>query len=558
MEDPPVFLPPRLPTMSRTRLLLLGLAALGLAACQDALAPVDFDEQLTPRLSVQQVPERVVPGRVLARLVDGADAAAVAATNGLAFERTSARGRLAIFRGAVGNERALAARLGGDDRVVYAEPDYLRQPTVDPRMWSLDNDGAGRVLYTRGRNSGSPVPSLLPVADADIDGTDPGTLSGSDVAIASIDTGVEMDHPEFAGGANVVPGWDFYSGDSDPSDTNDHGTHTTGTMVGNSVGVAGAVGLAARITVHVYRVCGGNGCPTSAIVDAIDAAAAQGVVAMNLSLGGGSLSQAEAQAIADATAAGSLVIAAAGNDGTGTVSCPACDPNAISVAATDWADQHAYYTNWGSGLDIAAPGGELYSNTTSEAGIWSSVRGGGYAYFQGTSMATPHVTGAAAVVASVRGLTVADATRSETIRALLLCNTDDLGAGGYDEDFGNGRLNLAKAASGAAETSCAMGGGAGSGGGGGGGGGGGDDGGAFTISVAIGKVRGYNALRIDSLSNGATTGSLTMTRSDGSVALSVDPFTLGEVYRTQDKSGATYTLEVCVTETNCSTQTLVY
>jgi serine protease len=162
---------------------------------------------------------------------------------------------------------------------------------------------------------------------------------------------------------------------------------------------------------------------------------------MNLSLGGGSLSQAEATAIAYATSHGALVIASAGNDGTSTVSCPACDPNAISVAASNWQDGRSYYSNWGNGLDITAPGGEMYSNTTEESGIYSSVPGG-YAYYQGTSMAAPQVTGTAAIVASVDGLA------GSALRARILGTTDDLGPSGYDTGFGNGRLNSYRAVTG--------------------------------------------------------------------------------------------------------------
>ncbi|MEK6597307.1 MAG: S8 family serine peptidase, partial [Gemmatimonadota bacterium] len=162
---------------------------------------------------------------------------------------------------------------------------------------------------------------------------------------------------------------------------------------------------------------------------------------MNLSLGGGSLSQSEAQAINYAVnTKGVLVIASAGNGGTGTVSCPACDPNAISVGATDWLDQQAYYTNWGTGLDIVAPGGEMYSNTTEEAGIYSAYRGGGYAYLQGTSMAAPQVTGTAGIVASKNAT-----LRGASLRARLLGTADDLGTSGYDTRFGNGRLNSYRA-----------------------------------------------------------------------------------------------------------------
>jgi serine protease len=196
------------------------------------------------------------------------------------------------------------------------------------------------------------------------------------------------------------------------------------------------------VKVYVQRVCGQRGCPTTAIVNAIYAAADYpNLVAMNLSLGGSSESQAEKDAIAYAAGKNVLVIASAGNAGTGTVECPACDPNAISVSATQWQDKLASYSSFGPGLDISAPGGNCYSNTTPEGCIYSSIRGG-YGWLQGTSMAAPQVTGTAGVVASVTGL------RGAALRDRILSTADDLGAAGYDTSFGNGRLNTYRAVKG--------------------------------------------------------------------------------------------------------------
>jgi serine protease len=166
------------------------------------------------------------------------------------------------------------------------------------------------------------------------------------------------------------------------------------------------------------------------------------MVAMNISIGGSGISSAEHDAIVYATGKNVLVIASAGNEGTSTVSCPACDPDAISVAASDWLDEQAYYTNYGSGLDLTAPGGEMYSNTTEEGGIYSSYLGGGYRYLQGTSMAAPQVTGTAAIVASKLGL------RGAALRSRLESTVDDLGPGGYDTQFGWGRINSYRAVTG--------------------------------------------------------------------------------------------------------------
>ena len=420
------------------------LAALAFAACTDA--PVQapgVDPALTPSLAVaQRAPEQVMPGEVVVKVRAGAAAAEVARAHGLAFGYAGYKNAFAVLRGAAGSERALAARLRGDARVEYAEPNYLRQPTaIDSRLWAFYNPGNLTVRYTRGQSSGQTVTSLVSRADADEDNIEAYAAGGAPVVIGSIDTGVDMDHPEFAGG-RLIAGRDWYNNDANPSDDDGHGTHTSGTMAGWNVGVAGVSGAAPNVKIHVQKVCGRRGCPLSAIASAIRAAAdVPNMVAMNLSLGGSSLSQGEKDAIAYATSKNVLVIASAGNDGTSTVSCPACDPNAISVAATNWRDALAYYSNWGTGLDISAPGGELYSNTTSEAGIYSSVIDG-YAYYQGTSMAAPQVTGTAAIVASTTGL------RGAALRSRLELSTDDLGAAGYDTQFGRGRLNAYRAVTG--------------------------------------------------------------------------------------------------------------
>lgn len=428
----------------RLKQIALSLMPLALVACETATQPGGIPTGTEPFLQLQlstQAPEQMVPGMVVVKLQSTAAAEEVAAAHGMSVARRGPRNAFVLLRGAAGNERALATRLGDDPRVVYAEPDFLRQPTaIDPRMWAFHNPGGLTVDYTRGRRKGSPVTSYKSVADADEDNIEAYAAGGSPVVIGSIDTGVEFGHPEFLPG-QLVAGSDWYSNDGDPSDEDGHGTHTTGTMAGQSVGVAGVSGAGGNVTVYVQRVCGPLGCPLSAIASAIiEAADVPGMVAMNLSLGGASQSQAEKDAIDYAVnTRGILVIASAGNDGTSTVSCPACDPLTISVAASNWLDTRSYYSNWGPGLDLTAPGGELYSNTTDEAGIFSAYVGGGYAYAQGTSMAAPQVTGTAGIVASVTGLT------GSALRSRLESAADDLGPSGYDTGYGHGRINSYRA-----------------------------------------------------------------------------------------------------------------
>jgi subtilisin family serine protease len=426
----------------------MALAVTSLAACSEtAVSPndgPDVPESVALSANVGG-PEQVMAGEVIVKLKDGASEQAVASAHGLTVGEHGYANAFVVMRGNSGAEHANANALKSDSRVEYAEPNYLRHAdTIDPRLWAFYNPGGLNMKYSRGGSAGQPIPSsYASTADADEDNIEGYATGGDPVVIGSIDTGVLMNHVEF--GSRLIAGTDWYNNDNNPADDQGHGTHTTGTMAGNTVGVAGVAGAASNVRVLVQKVCGRRGCPTSAIVNAIRAAADYpGMVAMNLSLGGSSESQSEKDAIAYATSKNVLVIASAGNDGTSTVSCPACDPLAISVAASDWKDGLASYSNWGAGLDITAPGGNCYSNTTADGCIYSAYYSSttSYTYMQGTSMAAPQVTGTAGIVASVTGL------RGAALRSRLESTADDKGASGYDTTFGNGRLNSYRAVTG--------------------------------------------------------------------------------------------------------------
>ena len=428
--------------MNRTPLMAAAAATLALvSACADSapLAP----ELSGSAASTSQAVEQIMDGEIIVRMADDADPTLVARDNGLQVTQ-ALRGRNFVLRGSAGGERAAAMMIRRDQRVVYAEPNYLRKPTaINGKLWAFYNPGGLNMNYTSGSNKGKPISaSYASVLDADEDNVEGYAAGGADVVVGSIDTGVDFTHAEFVTGgvSRLIAGKDWYSNDNDPTDGDGHGTHTTGTMAGNTVGVAGVSGAAPHVRVYVQRVCGQRGCPTSAIVNAIYAAADYpNMVAINMSLGGSSESQAEKDAIAYATGKGVLVIASAGNDGTGTVACPACDPNAISVSATNWKDELASYSQYGPGLDIAAPGGQCYSNTTPEGCIYSSYKGGGYDWLQGTSMAAPQVTGTAGIVASVTGL------RGSSLRSRILSTAD---AKSDASRYGAGRLNSYRAVTG--------------------------------------------------------------------------------------------------------------
>lgn len=421
-------------------------AALAMASCAGEAPDATADAaSVLASVSTARAPDPVVPGEIVVKFRAGVDVAQAARGHGLDVAAAGHGQAFHVLAGAVGNEHAMAARLAGDAGVEWAEPNYLRQAdAIDSRLWAFFNPGGLNMTYTSGKNSGKPLASTYAsLADADMDNVEGYAAGGGPVVIGSVDTGVQLDHPEFLAG-QLIAGRDWYNNDADPTDDDGHGTHTTGTMVGRTVGVAGVSGAGPNVRVYVQKVCGRRGCPSAAIASAIRAAADQaGMVAMNLSLGGTSESAAEADAIAYAvTTKGVLVIASAGNSGSGTVACPACDPLAISVAATDWRDQRASYSQYGPGLDISAPGGSCYSNTSPEGCIYSAYLKGGYTWMQGTSMAAPQVTGTAGIVASKTGL------RGAALRARLLDTADDLGAAGADQTFGAGRLNSYRAVTG--------------------------------------------------------------------------------------------------------------
>jgi serine protease len=461
----------------RIRFSAVGALALAtLAACSDeaptstAMSPVQ-----SPEFAAAPAQDEVAPGEVLVKFKDGVDASDLLRANGLVRRSVGYKGSFELLNGARGQERALAAVLKNDPRVEWAEPNYIRKvEAIDSRLWAFYNPGGLNMNFSDPADSryGTPIPSsYASIADADEDAIEGIGAGGAEVVISNIDTGVDYSHPEFAG--RLIRGCDWYSmaavgngsgtcNDFTSDDTPDqgHGTHTAGTSAGATVGVAGVTGATANVKVYVQRVCGAAGCYTSSIINAIRAAADQpNMVAMNLSLGGRTISTGEKNAIAYATNKNVLVIAAAGNSGTSKVGCPACDPNAISVAATDWKDVLTSYSQYGSGLDIAAPGGMCYSNTTEEGCIFSAIvagyqatqgyleyngplAGGKYAYMNGTSMATPQVTGAAAVVASKTGL------RGAALRARLESTAKDLGTAGLDTKYGNGRLDVYRAITG--------------------------------------------------------------------------------------------------------------
>lgn len=271
----------------------------------------------------------------------------------------------------------MRTRLRGDPNVESVEVNHVyqllsTQPstlepkhiTNDPRFswqWGLFQIGFNRIAATV-------LPATAPI-------------------IAVVDTGVDYNHPDLRG--KVILGPDYVDGDMTPMDTTGHGTHVAGiaaALTDNNVGIAGVSGRSRILAVRVGRWWISAFAGAAGIVYSADY---PGVRVINLSWGGRWDSVYIRKAVNYAvTRKGVLVVAAAGNWDTADPVYPAAYENVLAVGATDREDRKAFFSNFGDYVDIAAPGENIYS----------TVPAGGYDWYCGTSMSSPFVAGAAALV----------------------------------------------------------------------------------------------------------------------------------------------------------------
>jgi len=247
--------------------------------------------------------------------------------------------------------------------------------------------------------------------------------SGSGVIIAVIDTGIQLNHPDLVG--NIVSGYDFTNGDSLADDDNGHGTHVAGiaSAMSNGTGTVGAGPSARLMPVKVLNSSGYG--YLSDVAKGIYFATDNGARVINMSLGSSYDSDILRNAVLYASRRGVLLVAAAGNDYGSPCSYPAAYSSVVCVVATDSNNRLASFSNVGG--ELAAPGVSNYS----------TYKGSTYKYLSGTSMASPHVAGAAAVVMSA----CTDCTTTE-VRDILRNNSVDLGEVGQDIIFGYGLVDL--------------------------------------------------------------------------------------------------------------------
>lgn len=253
------------------------------------------------------------------------------------------------------------------------------------------------------------------------------TTGSSGVIIAIVDTGINRSHPEFSG--RLIQGYDFVQGDSIPEDENGHGTHVAGIAAATGNNARGVAGVDWHAKIMAVRVLDKNGSGTLANTAAgIIWAADHGADVINLSLSGPSFPS--PTILEDATyyayKKGAVVVAAAGNYNSTPVTYPARYPWVIAVGMTDVSNTRRSESNYGSELDLMAPG----------YGILSTMPGG-YGYKSGTSMSTPFVSGAAALL-----LTDTKFDSTLKIYEALTQTALDLGTVGRDDYYGYGLLQL--------------------------------------------------------------------------------------------------------------------
>ncbi len=401
-------------------------------------------EPAAPRAPAPDWTAPHVAGQLLVKLADSAvvsDAApleARLAAYGVRALRTIPQLGLALVQPPAGATLSQAAAdLNVQSGIEWAEPNYtFRLDLVpdDPLYLTDQSEALGRIQ----------MPAAWDL-----------TLGRPEVVIAILDTGVDITHPDLAeaiwtnpgetpdnavdddanGFIDDIHGWDFATGENDVADDHGHGTHVAGIAAArtdNGIGVAGVAGRATLMPVDVF----GGGIGTyEDLIRAIVYATDNGAHVINMSLGASSYSLGEEMAVNYAWERGVVVVAAAGNTCTNTnynaPPClsdhyPAAHTNVIAVAATTAGDVLASFSTRGTFVDVAAPG----------VGIYSTFPRDGYGSLSGTSMATPHVSGLAALVLARNPYLTPD-----QVRLLIELGTEDLGPKGPDIYFGYGRID---------------------------------------------------------------------------------------------------------------------
>ncbi|MDW7774154.1 MAG: S8 family serine peptidase [Desulfobulbaceae bacterium] len=388
-----------------------------------------------------------VPGEIVVKFNPGVSEQQIAAINArhgaavISTSRFAGFKRLKVPRGRTVSQ--MAAVYSRNPNVEYAEPNFIAHASFVPDdpyyryQWHLQGISMEQAWEME---------------------------TGSSVVVAVIDTGVAYENhtetiqinrnlsrtvyyslaPDLAN-TSFVPGYDFVNDDEHPNDDEGHGTHVAGTIAQSTNNGTGVAGVAFGSSIMPVKVLNSSGSGTyTDIADGIYFAADNGADVINMSLGGSSGSITLENALAYAYGKGVTSVCASGNDGsTTTISFPAAyDAYCIAVGATRYDETVAYYSNRGASLDLTAPGGDINVDQNGDGygdAILQQTHDGknytafNYYFYQGTSMATPHVSGVAALLVAGGA-----ATTPDQVREVLQSTAKDKGPAGWDKDYGWG------------------------------------------------------------------------------------------------------------------------
>jgi subtilisin family serine protease len=241
---------------------------------------------------------------------------------------------------------------------------------------------------------------------------------------------VKLDHPEFAG--RVVAGYDFVNDDDQPDDDMGHGTHVAGIIAAALDNGQGVAGVCPNCRLMPVKVLNENNVGTwSQLTQGILFAVDNGARVINMSLGATIPSETLATAVQYAQDHSVLVVAAAGNNSSDAPFYPAALDGVIAVGATTNTGERWSRSNYGSYIDLVAPGALIYSTYFDLNNLYH-----GYTYMSGTSMAAPFVSGVAGLLLSAN-----PTLTTQELTDAMISSAENLGAAGWDADFGNGRVN---------------------------------------------------------------------------------------------------------------------
>jgi len=344
----------------------------------------------------------------------------------------------------------ILASYESDPNIEIVEPDYKINAEIIPNDPYYSREGSWDQLY----------PDLWGIQKINSKYAWEFTTGSPSVVVADIDTGVDRNHEDLKdnmwfntdeilgngvdddknGYIDDYYGWDWVNNDNDPMDDHGHGTHTAGTIAAignNGIGVAG-VSWNSRIMALKFLNSGGSGDLSNA-VKALQYAADMGAQISSNSWGSTGNSALLEDAIRYAHSKDMVVVVAAGNSNLDALDfTPASSDFAITVAAADQNDAKAPFSNWGQKIDVAAPGVDILSTKASVSPMCTSSNIVGTNYFRasGTSMATPHVAGLAALIRAQN-----PTLTNEEVRQIIHTGADEIGTQEKDDYFGYGRIN---------------------------------------------------------------------------------------------------------------------